>query len=80
MISEVPMQWIIWAIVVMVTLRCLISMATLLRDRLQGILVAHVKKQQAESLKRQRIVELREKILAKKAAADIVEVREKRAA
>lgn len=80
MLSDVPMHWIIWAIVFMITLQCLISMASSLRDRLQGLLVAHVKKQQTESMKRQRIVELREKIRAKKAAADNDEVKEKRAA
>ena len=80
MISELPVHWIVWAIVVLIAMRCLTSMATLLRDRLQALLVAHVKKQQAESMKRRRIIELREKIRAKKAAADNFEVREKRAA
>ncbi len=80
MTSDLPQYWIVWAIVVLIAMRCLISMATLLRDRLQGLLVAHVKKQQIESMKRQRIMELREKIRAKKAASEIVEVKEKRAA
>ncbi len=80
MTGELPLHWIVWAIVVLIAMRCLISMATLLRDRLQGLLVAHVKKQQIESMKRQRIMELREKIRAKKAASEIVEVKEKRAA
>jgi hypothetical protein len=43
-------------------------MATALRDRLQGLLVAHVKRQQIEAMKRQRIKELRESIRAKKAS------------
>lgn len=80
MISELPLHWIVWTFVVLITMRCLISMATLLRDRLQELLVAHVKKQQIESMKRQRIMELREKIRAKKAASEIVDVKEKRAA
>ena len=80
MTSDLPQYWIVWAIVVLIAMRCLISMATLLRDRLQGLLVAHVKKQQIESMKRQRIMELREKIRAKKAASEIVEMKEKRAA
>jgi len=44
-------------------------MSTLLRDRLQELLVAHVKKAQIEGQKKRRIVELREKIRAKKAKA-----------
>jgi hypothetical protein len=43
-------------------------MATALRDRLQGLLVAHAKRQQIEAMKRHRIKELRESIRAKKAA------------
>lgn len=80
MTGELPLHWIVWTCVVLITMRCLIAMATLLRDRLQGLLVAHVKKQQIESMKRQRIMELREKIRAKKAASEIVDVKEKRAA
>jgi len=44
-------------------------MSTLLRDRLQKLLVAHVKKAQIEGQKKRRIVELREKIRAKKVKA-----------
>jgi len=52
----------------------------MLRDRLQALLVAHVKNQQVESKKRQRINELRGKIREKKANAEIVNANEKRAA
>ena len=44
-------------------------MSTLLRDRLQELLVAHVKRSQIEGQKKRRIFELREKIRAKKAKA-----------
>ena len=44
-------------------------MSTLLRDRLQELLVAHVKRAQIEAQKKRRIFELREKIRAKKAKA-----------
>lgn len=44
-------------------------MSTLLRDRLQDLLVAHVKRAQIEAQKKRRIFELREKIRAKKAKA-----------
>ena len=87
MISEIPLRWVIWAIVVFVALRCLIAMAILLRDRLQDLLVAHVKRQQVEAKKRVRIRELREKIRAKKASAAVAaeikefkEINEKKAA
>jgi hypothetical protein len=55
------------------------SLSILLKDRLQDLLIAHVKRQQIESKKRQRIAELREKIRAKK-AADAPEPEVKRAA
>ncbi len=44
-------------------------MSTLLRDRLQELLVAHVKRAQIEGQKKRRIFELREKIRDKKAKA-----------
>jgi len=69
MIDELQLRWALWAIVVFISLRCLLSMSTLLRDRLQELLVAHVKKAQIEGQKKRRIVELREKIRAKKAKA-----------
>lgn len=68
-LSDLPFKWLVWAVAVYVAMRCLMSLATLLRERLQGLLIAHVKRQQIESLKRQRIAELREKIREKKAAA-----------
>jgi len=80
MFSEPPIRWIVWGIVVFVALRSLISLAIKLRDRLQSLLVEHVKKQQIESQKRQRIKELREKIRAKKANAESDNSKEKRAA
>lgn len=67
--SELQLRWALWAIVVFISLQCLISMSTLLRDRLQKLLVAHVKKAQIEGQKKRRIVELREKIRAKKVKA-----------
>ena len=69
MISELQMRWLLWAFVVFVAMRCLLSLSILLRDRLQDLLVQHVKKQQIESQKRQRILELQEKIRAKKNAS-----------
>lgn len=77
---ELPIQWIVWGIVFFVAMRCLIKLSTTLRDRLQALLVAHVKKQQIESQKRQRINELRGKIREKKANADTVNANKKRAA
>ena len=44
-------------------------MSILLRDRLQDLLVTHVKRAQIEAQKKRRIFELREKIRAKKAKA-----------
>ena len=67
MISELQLRWALWAFVVFISLQCLLSMATLLRDRLQDLLIAHVKRAQIEAQKRRRINELREKIRAKKA-------------
>jgi hypothetical protein len=67
--SELPLQWIITLIAAYVAMRCLISLANRLREHLQGLLVAHVKRQQVESLKRRRIEELRAKIRKKKADA-----------
>ena len=78
--SEIPIQWIVWAIVFFVAMRCLISLSTTLRDRLQLLLVDHVKKQQLESKKRQHISDLREKIREKKANTAIANANEKRAA
>ena len=78
--SEIPIQWILWATVFFVAMRCLISLSTTLRDRLQLLLVDHVKKQQMESKKRQRISELRGKIREKKANTAIANANEKRAA
>jgi hypothetical protein len=69
MLSELQLRWALWAIVVFITLRCLLSMSILLRDRLQDLLVAHVKRAQIEAQKKRRIFELREKIRAKKAKA-----------
>lgn len=80
MISELQWKWLLWALVVFVAMRCLISLSILLRDRLQGLLVQHVKKQQIESQKRQRIKELRDKIRAKKASQVESVVKEKKAA
>ena len=80
MISELQLRWLLWSIVVFVTMRCLLSLSILLRDRLQDLLVQHVKKQQIESQKRQRIKELREKIRAKKATMETVATKEKKAA
>ena len=69
MFGELSVRWIVWAIVVFVALRSLASLSILLRDRLQGLLVDYIKLQQAESQKRQRIKELREKIRMKKSDA-----------
>ncbi len=80
MTNELPLRWILWVIVFFLTMRCLISMSILLRDRLQGLLIEHVKKQQIESQKRQRILELREKIRIKKANAAEADISERRAA
>ncbi len=68
MLNEPTLRWIACGIVLLVALQCLTSIATALRDRLQGLLVAHVKRQQIEARKRQRIKELRETIREKKAA------------
>ena len=78
--NEIPLRWILWVLVFFLTMRCLISISILLRDRLQGLLIEHVKKQQLESQKRQRILELREKIRIKKANAAEADISEKRAA
>jgi hypothetical protein len=67
MLNEPLLRWIACGIVLLVALQCLTSIATALRDRLQGLLVAHAKRQQIEARKRQRITELRESIRAKKA-------------
>ena len=81
MVSELQMRWLLWAFVVFVTMRCLLSLSILLRDRLQDLLVQHVKRQQIESQKKKRIMELREKIRAKKAAAQAeIEAKAKKAA
>jgi len=80
MFDEPPIRWIAWAIIVFVAMRSLMSMSILLRDRLQGLLVAHVKRQQIESQKRQRITELRERIRAKKANVSGEETQSKKAA
>jgi len=67
--------------VVFVAMRCLLSLSILLRDRLQDLLVQHVKKQQIESQKKKRIMELREKIRGKKAEAQAeIEAKKKKAA
>jgi hypothetical protein len=79
MLSDLPINWIVWGVAAFVALRCLMSLSILLKDRLQDLLIAHVKRQQIESKKRQRIAELREKIRAKK-AADAPEPEVKRAA
>lgn len=78
--SEIPIQWIVWGIVFFVAMRCLITLSTKLRERLQSLLQSHVKKQQIESQKRHRINELRGKIREKKANAEIANANEKRAA
>jgi len=81
MISELQMRWLLWAFVVFVAMRCLLSLSILLRDRLQDLLVQHVKKQQIESQKKKRIMELREKIRGKKAEAQAeIEAKKKKAA
>jgi len=81
MVSEFQMQWLLWAFVVFVAMRCLLSLSILLRDRLQDLLVQHVKKQQIESQKKKRIMELREKIRGKKAEAQAeIEAKKKKAA
>ena len=69
MLTDFPVRWIVFGIALLVAMQCLMSMATLLRDRLQGLLLSHVKRQQIESKKRNRIQELREAIRAKKEAA-----------
>ena len=66
MFGELSVRWIVWAIIVFVALRSLASLSIMLRDRLQGLLVDYIKLQQAESQKRQRIKELREKIRVRK--------------
>ena len=80
MVSELQLRWLLWSIVVFIAMRCLLSLSILLRDRLQDLLVQHVKKQQIESQKRQRIKELREKIRAKKASLKEGAAQEKKAA
>jgi len=72
MFSEQTIRLIVWAIVVFITLRTLLGSAIMLRDRLQGLLMEYIKKQQIESQKRKRITELREKIRAKKTTAEVV--------
>ena len=67
MLNELPLRWIVFVLVLLVTLKCLMSIVTTHRDRLQGLLVAHAKRQQSEAMKRKRIKELRESIQAKKA-------------
>ncbi len=79
MIGDTPFRWILWALVFYVAMRSLISTAILLRDRLQGLLVAHVKQQQVDAQKRKRIQELREKIRIKKANLLSAEAREREA-
>ncbi|MEI7460864.1 MAG: hypothetical protein WCK15_15750 [Pirellula sp.] len=66
MLNELTLRWIACGIVLLVTLQCLTSIATALRNRLQGLLVAHLRRQQIEAMKRQRIKEFRESIRAKK--------------
>jgi hypothetical protein len=66
MLNELPIHWLVWGIAAYVSMKCAISLATILKDRLQALLVEHVKKQQIESLKRRRISELRDKIRQKK--------------
>jgi|GEM_PF-4557468 len=69
MFSDIPFQWIVWGIVMLIAFRSLISMSIQLRDRLQALLLAYVKQQRIESRKLQRIRELRERIKARKAVA-----------
>lgn len=78
MLNALSLRWIVCGIVLLVTLKYLMSMAIMLRDRLQGLLVAHVNRQRIEALKRQRIQEHRETLRAKKAAQESSD--EKRAA
>ena len=66
MLTDLPIKWILCCVAVFVALSCIMSLATLLKERLHGLLVEHVKRQQIESKKRQRITELREKIRSKK--------------
>jgi len=69
MFSDIPFQWIVWGIVMLIAFRSLISMSIQLRDRLQALLLAYIKQQRIESRKLQRIRELRERIKARKAVA-----------
>ncbi|MEQ1826624.1 MAG: hypothetical protein ABL921_11795 [Pirellula sp.] len=76
MFDEQTIQWVLVCIAFYAAMRCLLSLANLLRERLQELLKAHVKRQQIEAQKRMRIHELREKIRAKKESV----AQEKRAA
>ena len=67
--SEQTLRWIIQALAIYIAMRCLMSLAKRLRERLQGLLIEHVKRQQIESKKRKRINELREIIRKRKAAS-----------
>ncbi len=81
--SEQTFRWIIQALAIYVAMRCLMSLAKRLRERLQGLLIEHVKRQQIESKKRKRIDELREMIRRRKAASaadEEAEEQQKRAA
>jgi hypothetical protein len=71
MSSELAIRLFFYAIGFVVAMKCLMSLADLLREHLQGLLVAHVKRQQIEALKRKRIAELRDKIRAKKAESEM---------
>lgn len=68
--SEQFLKWGLSLIACYIAMRCLISLSEVLREHLKGLLIAHVKRQQIEMRKRQRIAELKEKIRAKKAAAE----------
>jgi hypothetical protein len=70
MLSEQAIPWMLAAAAVFLAMRCLVSLAGLLKERLQGLLTNHVKRCQIERRKRLRILELREKIRARKASAE----------
>ncbi len=67
--------FLIWGVATFVAVRCIMTMSTLLRDRLQGLLVNYVQRQRLDMHKKRRIRELRMKIREKKLRESDVEQR-----
>lgn len=65
--EDFPIRWAIWGLAFYIAFRCLLSMTQRLNDRLQGLLSDYILRQRIEMHKKKRILELRERIRAKKA-------------